>query len=122
MVEMGARLQIGMQKSRTNSRQRGEALARPTGGGVRTLVNRNVTIGRRRTSIRLEPAMWDALEEICQRENLTPHEVCGNIDNFRHASSLTAAIRVFSVKYFRAAATAEGHASTGHGTLYRGEA
>ena len=34
-------------------------------GGARapsTLVNRNVTIGRRRTSLRLEPAMWDALE------------------------------------------------------------
>ncbi len=82
------------------------------------LVIRNVTIGGRRTSMRLEPAMWDALEEICQRENLPRNELCGNIDNFRKASSLTAAVRVFIATYFRAAATEEGHASIGHGTLY----
>ncbi len=93
--------------------------ARPAGKGASTLVNRNVTIGGRRTSVRLEPAMWDALEEICQRENLTPHELCENIDKFRQASSLTAAIRVFVVSYFRVAATEEGHANIGHGALYR---
>ncbi len=69
--------------------------------------------------MRLEPAMWDALDEISQRENLTRHELCGNIDKFRHASGLTAAIRVFIVSYFRAAATEEGHANIGHGPLYK---
>ena len=43
--------------------------------GASTLVNRNVTIGRRRTSLRLEPAMWDALEEICRREEMSQHEL-----------------------------------------------
>ncbi len=86
--------------------------------GASTLVNRNVTIGRRRTSLRLEPAMWDALEEIWRREEMSQHELCAMIDGRRHASSLTAAIRVFIVNYFRAAATEEGHASTGHGALY----
>ncbi len=84
-----------------------------------SLVNRNVTIGRRRTSLRLEPAMWDALEEICRREAMNQHESCERIDERRRASSLTAAIRVFIVNYFRAAATEEGHASIGHGALYK---
>ena len=87
--------------------------------GASTLVNRNVTIGRRRTSLRMEPAMWDALEEICRREEMSQHELCAMIDERRRASSLTAAIRVFIVNYFRAAATEEGHASTGHGALYK---
>lgn len=84
-----------------------------------TLVNRNVFIGRRRTSVRLEPAMWDALAEICRREQMTVHDLCGLIDERRRASSLTAAIRVFIVTYFRVAATEDGHANVGHGTLYR---
>ncbi len=63
--------------------------------------------------------MWDALAEICRREEITVHDLCELIDERRRASSLTAAIRAFIVTYFRAAATEEGHASTGHGTLYR---
>ena len=108
-----------MRKSGTISSQRGEAPARPAGRGVTTLVIRNITIGGRRTTMRLEPAMWDALEEICQRENLPRHELCGKIDNFRQASSLTTAVRVFIATYFRAAATEEGHARIGHGPLYK---
>jgi len=87
-------------------------------GETSTLVNRNVFIGSRRTSVRLEPAMWDALAEICRREDLSLHEVCALIDERRQASSLTAAIRVFILAYFRAAATEEGHANVGHGALY----
>ncbi len=106
----------------TALQHRDKTPARPAGEDAGTLVNRNVTIGGRRTSIRLEPAMWDALEEICQRENLTRNELCGKIDKFRHTSGLTAAIRVFIVSYFRAAATEEGHANISHGPLYRVEA
>ncbi len=90
-----------------------------TAPGASTLVNRNVTIGRRRTSLRLEPAMWDALEEICRREDMSQHEICAMIDERRSSSSLTAAIRVFIVNYFRAAATEVGHAGIGHGALYK---
>lgn len=86
--------------------------------GQSTLVNRNVFVGGHRTSVRLEPAMWDALAEICRRENMSLHAVCELIEARRQASSLTAAIRVFTLAYFRAAATEEGHASNGHGLLY----
>lgn len=62
--------------------------------------------------------MWDALAKICRREDMSLHEVCAQIDARRQASSLTAAIRVFALTYFRAVATEDGHASSGHGQLY----
>ena len=108
-----------MGKPRIQSAGRGKGLVEPVAVAASTLVNRNVHIGQRRTSLRLEPAMWDALEEICRREKMTAHELCGMIDGCRHASSLTAAVRVFIVGYYRAAATEYGHADAGHGALYR---
>lgn len=65
--------------------------------------------------MRLEQEMWEALREICRREDMTVHELCSLIDERRGLSSLTAATRVFTLMYFRAAATDEGHASAGHG-------
>ena len=84
-------------------------------GGQSTLVSRNVTVSGRRTSMRLESAMWDALHAICRREGRSLHEMCSMINEQRQESSLTAAIRVFIMVYFRAAATDEGHARAGHG-------
>jgi predicted DNA-binding ribbon-helix-helix protein len=81
-----------------------------------TLVNRNVTVAGHRTSIRLEPAMWDALHQICEREHRSLNEVATEINRNREESTLTAAIRVYVLAYFRAAATDEGHRLAGHGT------
>lgn len=80
-----------------------------------TLISRNVSIRGRRTSLRLEPAMWDALAEIARRERMTVHALCTAIDERRRESSLTAAIRVFALSYFRTAATEDGHRRAGHG-------
>jgi len=81
-----------------------------------TLISRNITIDGHRTSVRLEPAMWNALNDICRRERVTSHMVCSAIAQKKPVdSSLTAAIRVFIMSYFKAAATEEGHAKCGHG-------
>lgn len=81
-----------------------------------TLVSRNITVGGHRTSARLEPDMWDALSEICRRERMDKHTLCTLISRRKHPeTSLTAAIRVFIMAYFRAAATEEGHSLAGHG-------
>lgn len=81
-----------------------------------TLVSKNVTVDGRRTSVRLEPAMWNSLSEICRRERVSVHMICSAITEHKpQNTSLTAAIRVFIVSYFRAAATDEGHAKSGHG-------
>jgi len=93
----------------------GHAGAFPAVRSGSSLVNRNVTVGRRRTSMRLEPAMWDALQQICGREAKTLNELVTEIDRQRVESSLTAAIRVYLLRYFCAAATDEGHRLAGHG-------
>lgn len=86
-----------------------------------TLINRNVTIKGRRTSLRLEAMMWDALQEIAIREQNSLHQLCERIDNTRSESSLTAGVRVFILGYFRNAATEVGHAGVGHGRLKASE-
>jgi predicted DNA-binding ribbon-helix-helix protein len=89
---------------------------RPDPGKVSTLVSRNVTIGGHRTSCRLEPYMWDALYDVCARERVTIHTLCTRISERKDVNtSLTAAIRVFALAYFRAAATEEGHMRASHG-------
>ncbi len=81
-----------------------------------SLVSRNVTIGAHRTSVRLEPDMWNGLREICRREHVSIHDIATVVAVRKPAnSSLTAAMRVFVMAYFRAAATEEGHSRAGHG-------
>ena len=69
--------------------------------------------------MRLERAMWDALNEICRRESMSLNELVTAIDAQRTESSLTAAIRVYLLRYFTAAATDEGHRLAGHGERQR---
>lgn len=66
-----------------------------------TLKTRNVLIERQRTSMRLEPEMWDALSDIAEREELSIHELCSQIGAHRRQSNMTSAVRVFIVDYYR---------------------
>jgi predicted DNA-binding ribbon-helix-helix protein len=43
------------------------------------LVMRNISVRGHRTSIRLEPQMWDSMTEICRREFCTPLDVCSYV-------------------------------------------
>ena len=86
------------------------------GGGASSLVSRNITVSGRRTSVRLEPEMWEGLREVSKREKCTMHDICTLIEKRKkEKTSLTAAIRVFVMLYFRAATTEEGHRRAGHG-------
>ncbi|MCB1563786.1 MAG: ribbon-helix-helix domain-containing protein [Alphaproteobacteria bacterium] len=83
-----------------------------------TLVSRNITVMGRRTSVRLEPEMWAALREIASREVCTSHDICTLIAMRKNCdTSLTAAIRVFLMLYFRAACSEDGHQRAGHGNF-----
>src|SRR5581483_10352866 len=93
-----------------------------TGGAAVTvsrLINRNVVAARGRTSMRLEPELWDALLEICERENQDMSTLVRQVEQAGHEGGRTSAVRVFVLDYFRAAATEQGHAMAGHGTLPR---
>lgn len=81
-----------------------------------SLVIHNVSVRGHRTSIRLEPQIWNTLAEICRREFCTPHDVCSYVAERKPPqSSLTSWLRVFVLDYFRSAATEEGHRQAGHG-------
>ena len=79
------------------------------------MIARNVTVAGRRTSLRMEPEMWDALQEAAAREALSLHDFCTSVAKRRGGYSMTAAIRVHLLNYFRDAATDAGHKSAGHG-------
>ncbi|MFC7332478.1 ribbon-helix-helix domain-containing protein [Rhodocista pekingensis] len=66
---------------------------------------KNVTVAGRRTSVRMEPIMWQCLDEICRREGRTVHEIVTLIDRLRGDGGLTAALRIFLVGYLQQAAS-----------------
>ena len=72
-------------------------------------------VNGKRTSVRLEGAMWDALVEIGQRERRTVHEICSEVDATRRESTLTSGLRVYILGYYREASTPGGHSRAGHG-------
>ncbi len=64
------------------------------------LVNKNVVVNGRRTSIRLEPEFWDALADIARRETTDVNRIVSRADRLG-AGGRTGAVRVFILKYFR---------------------
>jgi predicted DNA-binding ribbon-helix-helix protein len=87
-----------------------------TGRTRTTLISRNVTVLGRRTSVRLEAEMWNALREIARREQCKIHDICSLIQMRKNPdTTLTAAVRVFLMLYYKAAATEDGHSNAGHG-------
>jgi predicted DNA-binding ribbon-helix-helix protein len=84
---------------------------------VSRLINRNVVAERGRTSMRLEPELWEALLEICGREGQDMSSLVRKVEQSGHAGGRTSAVRVFVMSYFRDAATEMGHTVAGHGAL-----
>ena len=80
------------------------------------LVGRNIRVNGRRTSARLEPSMWTAFYDIARRESRTVDDIASEIYSLKsEKTSLTAALRVFIMAYYREAATEQGHRDAGHG-------
>lgn len=65
------------------------------------LESRNVTVANKRTSMRLEPQMWESLERIARTEGVTINNLCTQIDLRRGDIGLTSATRVFIISYYR---------------------
>jgi len=64
-------------------------------------LKRNVRINGRRTTIVLEPYVWDSIDAIVWREQLGLDEFCGMIEMARIYSSLASATRIVALAYFR---------------------
>jgi predicted DNA-binding ribbon-helix-helix protein len=63
------------------------------------LLSKNVFVRGHRTSMRLEPEMWNALLEIAAVERLTPHELVTRIAAVRGVN-LTSAVRCFVISWY----------------------
>src|SRR4051812_21766682 len=69
-----------------------------------TMISRTVRVAGRPTSLRIESAIWGALEDVAAREGKPVDELLTKIDETRTASTLSSAISVFLVDYYRRAA------------------
>ena len=76
--------------------------------GTSNLVNRNVIAGRGRTSMRLEPELWEALNDICRMERIGLSELIRSIEARGHPGGRTSAVRVYIVQYFRGLVVGRG--------------
>jgi predicted DNA-binding ribbon-helix-helix protein len=63
--------------------------------------------------------MWEALQDIARRQERTVHDLVTQIDRERTASSLTAAIRVYIVAFYRSAASLAGASPAPQPTRFR---
>jgi|SRR5580704_9319110 predicted DNA-binding ribbon-helix-helix protein len=68
------------------------------------LTIRNVVVAGHRTSVRLEPVMWDALRDIARGREMPVNDLVTEIAQNLDAPGLTAAIRVYIVDFYRSAA------------------
>ena len=64
------------------------------------LVKRNITINGKRTSVTMEPQVWQILHDIAAEQNCTIHDLCTMIHERKSENSnLASAIRVFLISY-----------------------
>ncbi len=68
-----------------------------------SLIGRRVTLNGLQVELRVESLLWEAVDDVCEREGLTLDALCAVIDSRRGAADLTAALQFFIVTYYRAA-------------------
>ena len=69
-----------------------------------TLITHTIFVDGNRTTVRLEPVIWDALREIARQQGASVHDLVSAINRRGLASSLTSAIRAYVVAYLLAQA------------------
>lgn len=111
-------------------------MKRDFSSGLQGLKSRNIVIGSKRTSIRLEQSMWMMLEEIAIQEEMPLNEIFTMLaarinDAVRGADArapesrrsargsdivtFSSAVRVYICSYYRQRASEAGHRRAGHG-------
>ena len=64
---------------------------------------RTVFLGEHKTSVRLPPVMWEALEDIARHLGITLQDLMRQIERDREqGQGLTDAIRIYVVEFYRA--------------------
>jgi len=66
---------------------------------VSTLETRNIVTSRGRTSMKMEPEIWNCLALIAAREGRSENAVIRAVEAEERGGSLTSAVRVYVVRY-----------------------
>ncbi len=67
------------------------------------LILKNITVNGRRTSLRMEPLMWDSLRDVAALKGITQAALVSQVEEQRGDLSTTAALRMFVLDYYRRA-------------------
>lgn len=62
---------------------------------------RNIQLDGRRTTIVLEPYMWESVDDLLHREQIDTSQFCRIVDRARSHSSLASSTRQVVLTYFR---------------------
>ena len=62
---------------------------------------RAVYVGARRTTLRLEPVIWDALAVIAKEQARAMHDLLPEITGRDSDPNLSSAVRVYVIEYYR---------------------
>ncbi|MBQ4084909.1 MAG: ribbon-helix-helix domain-containing protein [Alphaproteobacteria bacterium] len=65
------------------------------------LLCKNVVVNGRRTSMRLEREVWNALSESCRHQNISLNSLCSQIEKSKDKIGLSSAMRVYAFNYYR---------------------
>ena len=68
-----------------------------TGAAIR----KNISIDDRRTTIVLEPPVWEGLLDICRWEGLSLDALCETIVSRRRSASMSSMLRTTLLEYYR---------------------
>ncbi|HEV7370702.1 ribbon-helix-helix domain-containing protein [Arenibaculum sp.] len=80
---------------------REDGVRMPRSANPQSQVTRTVVVRGHRTSIRMESVFWHLIESISTTEGLGVDDLLSEIDARRGQLTLTAAVRVFAVTYFK---------------------
>ena len=69
------------------------------------LKKQNITIAGRRTSLVMDVYFWDCLQTLLWQETISLNDFCMKVDRCRRHSSLTSAIKLAILIYYRSLAS-----------------
>lgn len=64
-------------------------------------VRKSVGLKKHMTSVRIELAFWDALQQIADEHSTSINALINKIDGHKNGDSLSSTIRVYCLQYFR---------------------
>ena len=65
------------------------------------LLCKNVVVNGRRTSMRLEKEVWNALSESCKEQNISLNTLCSQIEKTKDKRGLSSAMRIHALNFYR---------------------